>query len=100
MDTNLHPANKLAVARTILANERTLLAYFRSALGAFIGGAGLIKFFEHPVYMAGGALLFVAAVSWLAIGIRKYLTTKRLIGNIDPEDWEILEGMLGQDRMP
>ena len=49
MRRDLHPANQLAVARILLANERALLSYFRSSLGAFIGGAGLIKFFGHPV---------------------------------------------------
>ena len=44
MQTNLQPANELAVVRTTLANERTLLSYFRISLGSFIGAAGLIRF--------------------------------------------------------
>jgi uncharacterized membrane protein YidH (DUF202 family) len=43
-----YPGTQLAVTRTVLANERSLLAFARTALGCFIGGAGLFKFFGHP----------------------------------------------------
>ncbi len=94
MTTELHPANQLALARTVLANERTLLAYFRGSLGAAIGGAGLIKFFDHRAYAIGGAVLLAVAVAWLVVGIRRYLKTRRLISDIDPEDWQQIEGIV------
>jgi uncharacterized membrane protein YidH (DUF202 family) len=50
MEGKLHSANQLALARTVLANRTTLLAVYRTALGCFIGGAGLLKFFGHPAY--------------------------------------------------
>jgi len=40
MEVTLHPGTQLAIARTVLANERSLLAIVRTALGCFIGGAG------------------------------------------------------------
>ena len=50
MEGKLHPGNELAIARTVLANERTLMAILRTALGSFIGDASLLKFFGHPAY--------------------------------------------------
>jgi uncharacterized membrane protein YidH (DUF202 family) len=50
MEGKLHPGNELAIARTVLANERTLMAILRTAPGSFIGGAGLFKFFGHLAY--------------------------------------------------
>lgn len=92
----LNPANQLSVTRTILANERTLLSYLRFSLGSFIGGAGLIKFFGHPVYEIGGFVLVILSVVFFIVGIRRYMTTKKLISNIDPEDWVKVEGMIKQ----
>jgi uncharacterized membrane protein YidH (DUF202 family) len=98
MEVNLHPANELAVARTVLANRRTLLAIFRTALGCFIGGASLLKFFGHPAYEMVGIFLMVIAAVILIVGMRKYWTIKKLIGAIDPEDWQALEAMIEKNR--
>ena len=62
MEDKLRPAIELAIARTVLANERSLLAFIRTALGCFLGGAGLFKFF-------GIMLLSLAS---LAPGCRGY----------------------------
>jgi uncharacterized membrane protein YidH (DUF202 family) len=35
MEGQLYPENELAVARTVLANERTLMAILRTALRCF-----------------------------------------------------------------
>jgi len=94
MRDNLHPANQLAIARTVLANERTLLAHFRSSLGSIIGGAGLIKFFGHPAYGISGAILMAIAVIWLVVGVRRYMTTRKLISDIDPQDWRRMEQII------
>jgi hypothetical protein len=47
--TRRDPANFLAIGRTIIANERTLLAFLRTSLACFLGGAGLFKYLVHPV---------------------------------------------------
>ena len=57
MEDKLRPATELAIARTVLANERSLLAFVRTALGCFLGGAGLFKFFGHPLYEIVGIML-------------------------------------------
>jgi uncharacterized membrane protein YidH (DUF202 family) len=98
MEVNLHPANELALARTVLANQRTLLAIFRTTLGCFLGGASLLKFFGHPAYEIVGIFLMVIAAVILVAGMRKYWTIKKLIGAIDPEDWQSLEAMIEKNR--
>jgi putative membrane protein len=94
MEGQLHPRDKLGIARTVLANQRTLLAVIRTALGSFIGGAGLIKFFGHPAYEIVGIMLMIISAIILFIGIRKHRSIKKLISNIDPEDWQALEPFL------
>lgn len=37
--------------RTVLANERTLLAYIRTALSAWIFGMGTLKFFSENLFL-------------------------------------------------
>lgn len=98
MQVNLHPANELAVTRTILANERTLQAFLRTALGCFIGGASLIKFFGHPIYVIIGTFLLTISIVWAFVGIRKYRMVKKLINDIDPADWQDVERIIGNER--
>lgn len=53
--------------RTILANERTLLAYIRTALSMMIFGMAVIKFFSEQrltlvlgwVFLVGGIILLI-----------------------------------------
>lgn len=99
MEGKLYPGNELALARTVLANERTLLAILRTALGCLIGGAGLLRFFGHPAYEILGIFLIILAAVILCVGVRRHRTIKKLIGDIDPEDWQALETMVKKDRM-
>jgi putative membrane protein len=98
MKGRLQPVSELAIARTVLANQRTLLANIRTALGCFLGGAGLFKFFGHPVYEIVGILFIVISTLILFVGIRKYRTIKKTIGAIDPEDWQALESMVQKNQ--
>ena len=88
----------MGIARTVLANERTLLAIIRTALGSFLGGAGLIKFFGHPVYEIVGIILMIVSAIILFFGIRKYRTIKKLISDIDPLDWQALEALVKREQ--
>jgi len=99
VEGKLYPGNELAIARTVLANERTMLAIVRTALGCLIGGASLLKFFGHPGYEIVGIFLMIIAVVILCVGIRRYRTIKKLIGAIDPEDWQALEAMVEKNRL-
>lgn len=65
--------NELALIRTDLANERTLLAYIRTALMMAGTGGTLIKFFGESrdlLYMGFG-LVGVGAVVFV-IGVTRY----------------------------
>ena len=39
----------LALDRTVLANERTLLAYLRIFIGSFSAGIAMVKLFDTPL---------------------------------------------------
>jgi putative membrane protein len=99
MEGKFQPVSELAITRTVLANERSLLAFARTALGCFLGGAGLFKFFGHPVYEIVGIILMVITAAVLLLGIRKYRTIKKLISDIDPEDWQALEALVKKERI-
>src|SRR5690606_1481870 len=61
----------------VLANERTALAYARTALAMVIIGGTAIKFFtQWHMWIAGGVFLAAAAVV-AAIGARRYMQTAR-----------------------
>jgi len=53
-----------------MANERSPLAFVRTSLECFLGGAGLFKFFGHPISEIVGIMLVVIPVTVLFIGIR------------------------------
>jgi putative membrane protein len=62
----------LAIDRTILSNERTLLAYGRTALALVIVGGSCIKFFDSP-WMTGTGVLFVVSAGVVAVrGWQRY----------------------------
>ncbi|MES2522304.1 MAG: DUF202 domain-containing protein [Gemmatimonadota bacterium] len=62
--------NILAIDRTTLANERTLLAYVRTALQCMVGGVSLLKFFFDQraavimgwVFLLAGAVLMIVGI--------------------------------------
>lgn len=55
--------DELAIDRTILANERTVLAYFRGAISLVIVGITFIHFAEP------GQLLFYVGLACLPLGL-------------------------------
>lgn len=67
----------LALERTKLANERTLLSYVRSSLYLLLGGIALlqIKEYEHIKWI-GYVSLFISAV-FVSIGISRYIILGR-----------------------
>jgi len=74
------PANTneiLALERTKLANERTLLAYIGASLYLLLGGIALLqlKDFSHIHWL--GHLALIVCVLFLAIGIVRYILLHR-----------------------
>jgi len=69
---NLSSRDKLAIARTVLANERTFLAYLRTALAFFIAGASLIKFFHKLIYGIFGWFFLLVGIVCVIIGFKQF----------------------------
>ena len=67
----------LAIERTRLANERTLLSYIRSSLYILLGGIGLfqLKEFANFKYLALLALTFSAI--FFIIGVYRFTLLKK-----------------------
>ncbi|HLA26247.1 MAG TPA: DUF202 domain-containing protein [Patescibacteria group bacterium] len=73
----------LAAAQAILANERTYLAYLRTALTLFAVGVTFIKFFESAFIGAIGIVFIPAGIFTWAFGHLKYRKMKALIHDIE-----------------
>jgi putative membrane protein len=78
----------LALERTKLANERTLLSYIRSSLYLFIGGLAIlqIKEYEHVQWL-GYLSLFICIV-FISIGIYRYIHLNRKLRKLLQPDAE------------
>ena len=66
----------LAMERTTLANERTLLSYIRSSLYLLVGGIALLKLenFENLHFL--GYLSLILTVCFVVIGLYRYQKIK------------------------
>ena len=69
----------LAIDRTILSNERTLLAYGRTALAMVIIGGSALKFFDPGILTVVGWLFIAGGAITMLIGWRRYRHTDRLL---------------------
>jgi putative membrane protein len=78
----------LALERTKLANERTILSYIRASLYLLIGGLALlqIKEYEHIKWL--GYLSLFICVAFIGIGIIRYIALNRKLKKLlRPEDY-------------
>jgi len=66
----------LAADRTQLANERTLLAYMRTALTLFIAGVSFIRFFSNIVIVYVGWIFIPVGIFAAIIGAKRYYRMK------------------------
>ena len=69
----------LALDRTVLANERTFLAYIRTALTLLVVGASFIKFFDSMMLEVVGWAFLPCAIAVFAFGVWRYRHIKGLI---------------------
>ncbi|MDT0677101.1 DUF202 domain-containing protein [Autumnicola musiva] len=79
----------LALERTKLANERTVLSYIRASLYLLIGGLALlqIKEYEHVKWL-GYLSLFICVV-FITVGISRYIALERKLNRLlQPQDEE------------
>ena len=67
----------LAIERTRLANERTLLSYIKSSLYLLLGGITVLQLSDYPdlKYLGISALVFSAI--FLFIGIYRFMILKK-----------------------
>jgi len=78
----------LALERTKLANERTLLSYIRASLYLLIGGIALIQVKEYPnLHWVGYAALFIC-VLFILVGISRYVVLDRKLNKLLEPDKE------------
>ncbi|MGY5849992.1 DUF202 domain-containing protein [Salegentibacter sp. F14] len=72
----------LALERTKLANERTLLSYIRASLYLLIGGIALLQVKEYPnLHWIGYAALFIC-VLFILVGISRYVVLDRKLNKL------------------
>lgn len=68
----------LALDRTRLANERTLLAYLRTALGFAAAGGTLWRLFPgEPIDRGFGACLVIVGATLLVVGVLRFVAEHR-----------------------
>ncbi|MHA1154907.1 MAG: YidH family protein [Candidatus Heimdallarchaeota archaeon] len=79
----LNMSDHLAVDRTSLANERTFLAYVRSALAISAVGFGLIKLIKTtPALVVFGWILFAIGIAVLVIGTIRFFQFRKSISSL------------------
>jgi len=79
ISSRLNLTEHLAAARSILANERTFLAYQRTALTELAVAATFIRFFDHPALTVVGWALVPASLVTIALGMVRYKRMRKLI---------------------
>lgn len=77
-------SDRLALTRTALANERTLLAYGRTAPALSGGGLGLPEFADRPRLLLLGGLLLPARLLLLVLGVVRFVRTGRALQPLTP----------------
>lgn len=71
--------DNLAVDRTVLANERTFLAFIRTSLTLFIAGISLLKFFDFPAFnILGWIFILLSAVVIITGFIKRKQISQRI----------------------
>ncbi|MDO6387399.1 MULTISPECIES: YidH family protein [unclassified Uliginosibacterium] len=74
--------DELAIDRTLLANENTLLAYLRSAVTLAVGGATLLHFFPAGHLYWLGIASITAGIGLGVFGVWRFLRTQRSIKQV------------------
>jgi len=69
----------LALVRSILSNERTFLAYQRTALTQLALAVTFIHFFDHPAFTIIGWLLIPISFLTIGLGVLRYRRIRALV---------------------
>ncbi len=78
----------LALERTKLANERTLLSYIRASIYLLISGLALLQIKEYQGYslMWLGYLSLFICILFLLVGVSRYIALERKLNKLLRED--------------
>lgn len=74
--------DELAIDRTVLANERTLLSYLRAAVALFIAGITIVNFSAEGWFRAMGIACIPSGIITAVIGVARYRIMDRSIRRI------------------
>ncbi len=81
----------LALERTKLANERTLLSYTQAALYFLLGGLTLLQLKEYEDLKYVGHLALIFSALFLAVGIWRFFVLRKKMKKLLRGDIEISE---------
>lgn len=73
----------LALDRTKLANERTLLAFIRTFIAVFGAGAGITQVYENQAAKIFGTLVIISSPVFLVLGVISYLREKSKLKQLE-----------------
>lgn len=74
--------DKLALDRTILANERTFLSYIRTMLAVMAVGATIIHFSDDQGIKSIGVITIMIGIAILLVGIKRTLSMSEKIKKV------------------
>lgn len=81
----------LALERTKLSNERTLLSYIRTSLYLLIGGIALLELDHYPKLHWVGYVALAICILFLIIGISRYVVLEKKLKDLLIPDEENIE---------
>jgi putative membrane protein len=73
--------DELAIDRTLLSNERTLLAYARSAVTLMLAGLSFVHFSEAAWFIVLGAACVPVGAAFLVFGAVRFVRMRRSINH-------------------
>lgn len=85
VEKELNLNDQLAAIRSILANERTFLAYQRTALATFVAGLTILQFFNNIWFQIAGFVLIPIALFTISLGFVRYKKTRRYIFQLEKD---------------
>ena len=69
--------DRLAIDRTVLANQRTLLAYARTSIGLLAAGITFIQFLDSVYATVIGFIAVICSVVVAYFGVKSYARGRR-----------------------
>ena len=87
-------SQRLALARTLMANQRTGLSYLKAVLGLLASGYALIKIGGHPLLEAFGVMGLIGGVLVMIAGLQHYFHMRTALSKLSIKHMKGLELLL------